>query len=66
MKKEFDCIKESRKWKRAVSKKMLSMTREERLAYLNDDIEGRLKALGEAKKATTKRVKRTRNPKVLT
>lgn len=45
MKKKFDAVAESRKWRTATGKKLSSMEEEERLAYLNQDVAGKLQAL---------------------
>jgi hypothetical protein len=57
-KKKFDAIAESRKWRTATGRKLSSMDESERLAYLNQDIAGKLKALGE--KASASKVRRPR------
>jgi hypothetical protein len=45
MKKKFDAVEESRKWKVETGKKLILMTREERLAYLNAGKKEKLAAM---------------------
>lgn len=44
-KKKFDAVTESRKWRTTTGKKLSSMNESERLAYLNQDVAGKLQAL---------------------
>jgi nitrogen fixation protein FixH len=44
-KKKFDAVAESRKWRTATGKKLSLMDEGERLAYLNQDVAGKLQAL---------------------
>jgi len=45
MKKKFDAVAESRKWRTATGKKLSAMTEEERLGYLNQGVSEKLQAL---------------------
>jgi len=58
-KKKFDAVTESRKWRVATGKNLSSMTEEERLAYLNHDVGGKLKALHQ--KTSKNKIRRTSN-----
>jgi hypothetical protein len=57
-KKKFNAVAESRKWRTAAGKKLSSMDEEARLAYLNEDIAGKLQAL--RKKAVSGKTRRPR------
>ncbi|MFP4157273.1 MAG: hypothetical protein ACLFU4_06615 [Opitutales bacterium] len=57
-KKKFDAVAESRKWRTATGKKLSSMEEGERLAYLNQDVAGKLQAL--RKKASASKARRPR------
>jgi hypothetical protein len=57
-KKKFDAVAESRKWRTATGKKLSSMDESERLAYLNKDVAGKLRAL--RKKAVSSKARRPR------
>jgi len=59
MKKKFNAVAESRKWRIATGKKLSAMGEEERLAYLNRGIAGKLDSL--AGKEPRKRTRRPRN-----
>jgi len=55
MKKKFDAVAESRKWRTATGKKLSEMTQEERLAYLNEGVAQKLAALkGQPKRRSRK------------
>lgn len=41
-KKKFDAVAESRKWRTATGRKLSLMDEDERLAYLNQDVAGKL------------------------
>lgn len=45
MKKKFDAVAESLKWRIATGKKLSGMTEEERLTYLNQGVAEKLQAL---------------------
>jgi hypothetical protein len=60
MKKEFDAVVESRKWRYATGKKLSAMTEEERLAYLNHGIAEKLQAL--RKETAASKTRRPRKP----
>ena len=45
MKKKFDAVAESLKWRIATGKKLSEMTEEERLIYLNQGVAEKLQAL---------------------
>jgi hypothetical protein len=53
-KKKFDAVAESRKWRTATGKKLSSMEEGERLAYLNQDVAGKLQALRKKAAASSK------------
>lgn len=57
-KKKFDAVAESRKWRTATGRKLSSMDEDERLAYLNQDVAGKLQAL--RKKAAASKARRPR------
>ena len=57
-KNKFDAVAESRKWRTATGKKLSSMNEGERLAYLNQDVAGKLQAL--RKKASSSKTRRPR------
>ena len=45
MKKKFDAVTESQKWRIATGEKLSKMTQEERLTYLNQGVAEKLQAL---------------------
>ena len=57
MKKKFDAVAESRKWRIATGMKLSEMTEAERLAYLNQGVAERLQAL--RKKPSASKARRT-------
>jgi hypothetical protein len=58
MKKKFDAVAESRKWRTATGKKLSAMTEEERLGYLNQGVAEKLQAL--RKKPSASKARRPR------
>ena len=44
-KKKFDAVEATREWRLSSSKRLAMMSREERLTYLNDNIDAKLEAL---------------------
>ena len=58
-KKKFDAVAQSRQWRMSSGAKLASMTRSERLSHLNENIEGKLKALSETRKSPVKRPRKS-------
>jgi hypothetical protein len=63
MKKKFDAITESRKWRIATGRKLSEMTEEERLAYLNEGVAEKLQALQKGSSAGKERRSGKTSPK---
>jgi hypothetical protein len=60
MKKKFDAVAESRKWRVATGKKLSSMDPEVRQNYLNEEVEQKLNALRSKSPAPKSKRKRRR------